>query len=112
MNTPLKSRTYKIKPPVIDDAIYITIADNDSGPEWIFINCKNMASYQWISFITQLISDKFSSLDELQNVIKIMKNTHDTGGGYVIPKSKGVHAKSIVAHIGYVLEKHIENNLK
>lgn len=113
----LSSKTYKIKPPVIKDAIYITLVDAIVGgvekPVEIFINCKNMQSFQWVSIMTRLLAfefsqpEKFDVLKErMRKVIQELKDTYDTGGGYFIPNSGGKKANSIVAHIGTVLEDH------
>jgi hypothetical protein len=98
---------------VIDDAVYITIndavVDGQLRPVEIFINSKNMENFPWISCVTRLLSAVLRqdgpfpmfAIDELIQ-------THDPKGGYIIPKSKGVRAHSIVAHIGFEIKKHCE----
>ena len=60
--------TYKIKPPVSDHALYITINDillNQGSDEEIrrpfeiFVNSKNMEFYSWIVALTRVISAVF-----------------------------------------------------
>ena len=57
----LRGTTYKIKPPVSDHAMYITINDivlnqdtehEKFRPYEIFINSKNLDHYQWIVALT------------------------------------------------------------
>ena len=104
-------KTYKIKPPIIDDAIYITINDAEVAgqvrPVEIFINSKNMDSFQWISLITRLASALMRTSDKFPYfIIDEMLETFDPHGDYVVPKTKGRRANSIIAHIGMVLEDH------
>ena len=107
----VEGATYKIKPPTIDDAVYITInneeIDGKLRPIELFINSKNMQSFQWVSCVTRLLSAEFRRKGDFPSfVIDEMLETYDPQGGYVIPKSNGVKANSIVAHIGWVLKRH------
>lgn len=108
----LESKTYKIRPPVIDCAIYITISDEiaEDGsrrPREVFINSKNVQSFQWVSLVTRLLSAQLRQDGPFPSfVIEEMLNTFDTDGGYIIPGAKGRRANSIVAHIGMVFEDH------
>ncbi len=107
----LCSDTYKIKPVTIDDAIYVTVSNGEIDgvvkPVEIFINCKNMQSFQWVSILQRLLAHEFSKPGGLDfKIIEEMKSTFDPSGGYVIPKSNGKWANSIVAHVGFVLENH------
>ena len=61
----LAGSTYKIKTPMSDHAMYLTINDiilNEGTdhelrrPFEIFLNSKNMDQYQWISALTRVIS--------------------------------------------------------
>jgi len=65
----LLGTTYKIKPPVADHALYITINDivlNEGTeherrqPFEIFINSKNMEHFQWIVALTRIVSAVFA----------------------------------------------------
>ena len=102
--------TYKLKPPIIEEAIYLTINSAEVRgqlrPVELFINSKNMESFQWISLITRLVSAHMRTADEFPHfVIDEMLETYDPHGGYFIPGS-GLKANSIVAHIGHILREH------
>jgi len=107
----LKSTTYKIKPPVIDSAIYITICDDEvngqTRPVEVFINSKDMPSFQWVSCINQLLSHQFQTMERFPaEAVEKMVETYDTSGGYIIPKALGKRANSVAGHIGLVLQQH------
>ena len=104
----LNSRTYKIRPPLIDESLYVTISDCDGRPTELFINSKHMESYPWISYMTRSVSTRLQKGEDVKQIIKEMKETCDTNGGYIIPKSKGKRANSIVAHVGFLFERHME----
>ena len=64
----LVGSTYKVKTPVSDHAMYITINDLvlNQGTEYeqhrpfeVFINSKNLDHYQWIVALTRIISAVF-----------------------------------------------------
>ncbi len=64
----LLGSTYKIKPPVSEHALYITINDillnEDTDhevrrPYEVFINSKSMEHYQWVIGLTRVISAVF-----------------------------------------------------
>src|SRR5215469_11628402 len=64
----LVGQTYKIKTPISDHAMYVTINDIllNEGTEYeqrrpfeIFINSKNLDHYQWIVALTRIISAVF-----------------------------------------------------
>lgn len=99
-------RTYKIKPPVIPDAVYITINDVDGRPIEVFINCKHLESHQWVVAMTRLLSASFRQPGPFPvYIINEMKQTFDPKGGYFVPGEKAM-CPSIVAHIGRVIEAH------
>ena len=80
----LKGYTYKIKTPLSDHALYITVNNIvlNSGTEHeqeypfeIFINSKNMEHFQWVLALTRVISavfrkggDAIFMVDELKQV--------------------------------------------
>jgi hypothetical protein len=99
--------TYKVKTPVSDHAMYVTINDIilNEGTEYekrrpfeIFINSKNLDHYQWIVALTRIISAVFRKGDELKAVF-------DPRGGYWKPGGKFM--PSIIAELGYIVEKHL-----
>src|SRR3990167_8613579 len=64
----LMGNTYKVKTPVTEHALYITINDvimNEGTPQEhrrpfeIFINSKNMEHFQWIVALTRVMSAVF-----------------------------------------------------
>jgi hypothetical protein len=102
--------TYKLKPPIIEEAVYLTInsaeVNGQMRPVELFINSKNMDSFQWISLITRLVSAHMRTAGEFPHfVIEEMLETYDPHGGYFIPGT-GVKVNSIVAHIGITLRDH------
>src|SRR5688572_27300611 len=65
--------TYKIKTPVSDHAMYVTINDivlnegtesEQRRPFEVFINSKNLDHYQWIVALTRVISAVFRRSEE------------------------------------------------
>ena len=115
MNRPdvLTGITYKIRPPTIDEAVYITINDSlidgVTRPVEVFINSKDMKSYQWISCVTRLLSSALQQPGDFPVwVIGELIDTHDPIGGYWMPGNSQVWCASIVAHIGHVLKRHCE----
>ena len=103
-------KTYKLNPPIIDEAIYVTINDAEIGgtvrPIEIFINSKDMKSFQWISLITRLLSAHMREDKEFPVfLLEEMDETYSPGGGYFIPRTQ-YWAHSIVAHIGWILRRH------
>ena len=118
----LHGKTYKIKPPVCDSALYITInnivlnEDSDNKcihPFEIFIASKNMAEYQWVTAFTRVASAVFRKGGDVTFIVEELKSVQDPNGGYF---SKHGRMLSVVAEIGHILEKHfkdiglIENN--
>ena len=106
----VNGKTYKLKPPIIEEAVYLTINDAEINgqlrPVEIFVNSKNMDSYQWISLITRLVSAHMRTSDEFPHfVIEEMLCTHDPHGSYFIPRTS-IKVPSIVAHIGHILQEH------
>jgi hypothetical protein len=106
--------TYKIKTPVSDHAMYLTINDIVMGegtehehrrPFEIFINSKNLDHFQWIVALTRVISAVFRKGGEVAFLVEEMKAVFDPRGGYWQPGGKFM--PSIVAEIGYVIERHL-----
>lgn len=108
----VESRTYKIRAQDISEAIYVTVLVANGTIAGLFINSKNMASFPWISYTTTTIAERLKRGEDPKVIIKELKDTYDTSGGYPIPKSRGKRANSVLSHIGYVLEqclKEIQN---
>jgi hypothetical protein len=107
--------TYKIKTPVSDHAMYLTINDivMNEGTEYehrrpfeIFINSKNLDHFQWIVALTRVISAVFRKGGEVAFLVEELKAVFDPRGGYWQPGGKFM--PSIVAEIGYVIERHLQ----
>ena len=108
--------TYKISPPTLDHALYITINDiilNEGTtheirrPFEIFINSKNMEHFEWIVALTRLMSAVFRKGGNLEFIIEELKSVFAPQGGYWKPGSGGVFMNSVVAEIGWVIERHM-----
>jgi hypothetical protein len=110
----LVGSTYKIKSPLVDHAMYVTINDIvlNHGTEHelrrpfeVFINSKSMEHFQWIVALTRILSAVFRKGGDSTFLIEEMKAVFDPRGGYF--KAGGVYMPSIVAEIGAVLESHM-----
>ncbi len=108
--------TFKIKSPLFEHALYVTINDivlnagtphEQRRPFEIFINSKNMDHFQWIVALTRIISAVFRKGGDVTFLAEEMKAVFDPRGGYF--KSGGVYMPSIVAEIGAVIEQHMKN---
>lgn len=111
----LLGTTYKIKPPVSEHALYITIndivlnADTDHEsrfPYEIFINSKSMEHFQWVIALTRVISAVFRKGGDITFLMEELLSVHDPSGGYY--KKGGVFVPSLVAEIGSVIERHMK----
>jgi hypothetical protein len=107
--------TYKIKTPVSDHAMYVTINDIviNEGNEYeqrrpfeVFINSKNLDHYQWIVALTRVISAVFRKGGDVTFLVEELKAVFDPRGGYWQPG--GRFMPSIIAELGYVIEKHLQ----
>jgi len=113
----LRGSTYKIATPVYNHSIYITINDMllNEGTEheqWhpfeVFINSKNMDSFQWIVALTRIMSAVFRKGGDIIFLVEELKSVFDPKGGYFKPGGKGKFMHSLVAEIGDVLERHLQ----
>ncbi|MDZ7685687.1 MAG: NrdJb [Gammaproteobacteria bacterium] len=111
----LRGHTYKIKTPLSDHAMYITInnivlnEDTENEQEYpfeIFINSKNMDQFQWILALTRLMSAVFRKGGDATFLVEELKQVFDPQGGYF--KKGGRFMPSLIAEIGEVLEKHMK----
>jgi hypothetical protein len=108
--------TYKIKSPLVEHAMYVTINDIvlNQGTEYelrrpfeVFINSKNMDHFQWIVALTRIMSAVFRKGGDVTFLVDEMKAVFDPRGGYF--KAGGVYMPSIVAEIGSVVEEHLKS---
>jgi hypothetical protein len=107
--------TYKIKSPLFEHALYVTINDIvlNAGTEYelrrpfeIFINSKNMDHFQWIVALTRIMSAVFRKGGDVTFLVEELKAVFDPRGGYF--KAGGVYMPSIVAELGAIIEQHLK----
>lgn len=107
--------TYKIKSPLVEHAMYVTINDIvlNAGTEHelrrpfeIFINSKNMDHFQWIVALTRIMSAVFRKGGDVTFLVEELRAVFDPRGGYF--KAGGVYMPSIVAELGAVIEQHLK----
>ncbi|WP_206485176.1 NrdJb [Thalassotalea sp. G2M2-11] len=108
--------TYKIKPPISDHALYITINDillnQDTEQEIrrpfeIFVNSKNMEFYSWVVALTRVISAVFRKGGDCTFLVEELKAVFDPKGGYY-QRGTGIFMPSVVADIGHTIETHLK----
>ncbi len=104
----LPGRTYKLRWPESDHAIYITINDlmqeARRRPFEIFINSKNMEHYAWTLALTRMISAVFRRGGDVSFVVEELKAVFDPRGGAWL---EGKYVPSLLAAIGAVIERHM-----
>ena len=110
----LLGSTYKIKTPLTEHALYVTINDIILNPGTehelrrpfeIFINSKNMDHFQWIVALTRIISAVFRKGGDVTFLVEELRSVFDPRGGYF--KKGGKYMPSLVAEIGDVIECHL-----
>ena len=106
--------TYKVKTPVADHAMYVTINDivlNEGSehekrrPFEIFINSKNLDHYQWIVALTRVMSAVFRKGGDVTFLVDELKEVFDPRGGYWQPGGK--YMPSLIAELGHIVERHL-----
>ena len=106
--------TYKIKTPLSEHALYVTINDiilNQGTPHEVrrpfevFINSKNMDHFQWIVALTRIISAVFRKGGDISFLVEELRSVFDPSGGYF--KKGGKFMPSLVAEIGDVIHSHL-----
>lgn len=107
--------TYKIKSPLVEHAMYVTINDivlnagtdhEQRRPFEIFINSKSMEHFQWIVALTRIMSAVFRKGGDVTFLVEEMKAVFDPKGGYF--KAGGVYMPSLVAELGMIVEDHLK----
>ena len=110
----LLGSTYKIKTPLTEHALYVTINDivlNPDSPHEkrrpfeIFINSKNMDHFQWVVALTRVISAVFRKGGDVTFLVEELRSVFDPRGGYF---KKGRYTPSLVAEMGDVIERHLK----
>jgi hypothetical protein len=106
--------TYKVKTPVSDHAMYVTINDiilnegtehEQRRPFEIFINSKILDHYQWIVALTRIMSAVFRKGGDVTFIVDELKAVFDPRGGYWQPGGK--YMPSLIAELGHIVEKHL-----
>ena len=112
----LVGSTYKIKTPLSEHSLYVTINDvilnQDTEheirrPFEIFINSKNMEHFQWIVALTRIISAVFRKGGDVTFLVEELQAVFDPKGGYF--KKGGKYMPSLVAEIGDAIENHMRS---
>jgi len=108
--------TYKVKSPLVEHAIYVTINDivlnagtehEQRRPFEIFVNSKSMEHFQWIVALTRIMSAVFRKGGDVTFLVDEMKAVFDPKGGYF--KAGGVYMPSLVAELGSIVEEHLKS---
>jgi len=111
----LLGSTYKIKTPLSEHALYLTINDIVLNPGTehelrrpfeIFINSKAMDHFQWIVGLTRIISAVFRKGGDVTFLVEELGSVFDPKGGYF--KRGGKYMPSLVAEIGDVIGQHLK----
>ncbi len=104
----LEGNTYKLKWPMSEHALYITINDlvqaGHRRPFEIFVNSKNMEHFAWTVALTRMISAVFRRGGDVSFVVGELKAVFDPRGGAWM---EGKYVPSILAAIGGVIERHM-----
>ncbi|MCK9366828.1 MAG: NrdJb [Metallibacterium scheffleri] len=112
----LVGSTYKIKSPLFEHALYVTLNDivlnagtphESRRPFEVFINSKNMDHFQWIVALTRIMSAVFRKGGDVTFLVEELKAVFDPRGGYFKPG--GVYMPSIVAELGLIIERHLKS---
>jgi hypothetical protein len=110
----LLGSTYKVKTPLSEHALYVTINDIilNAGTEHelrrpfeIFINSKAMDHFQWIVALTRIVSAVFRKGGDVTFLVEELRSVFDPRGGYF--KKGGKYMPSLVAEIGDAIECHL-----
>lgn len=104
----VEGKTYKIKPPTAEHALYVTINSQNGKPIEMFINSQNVGHYQWVQTITRLVSAIFRKGGDVSFVADEFAVICDPNGGYwgkdYINVDKKKFYPSVIAEVGAVLK--------
>lgn len=110
----LLGSTYKIKTPLSEHSMYLTINDMVLNPGTkhelrrpfeIFVNSKNMDNFQWIVALTRIISAVFRKGGDVTFLVDELRSVFDPRGGYF--KKGGKYMPSLVSELGDAIESHL-----
>jgi hypothetical protein len=111
----LLGSTYKLKTPLTEHALYVTINDillnpgtphEKRRPFEIFINSKSMDHFQWVVALTRVISAVFRKGGDVTFLVEELRSVFDPRGGYF---KRGKYTPSLVAELGDVIETHMKS---
>ena len=111
----LNGCTYQLKTPLSECTWYITINNVllNEGTEYeklqpfeIFINTKDVSSYQWTIFASRMLSAIFRKGGDIKFILEEMSSVYQPNGGYL---TKGGYMPSLVAEIGKIIETHFKS---
>jgi ribonucleoside-diphosphate reductase alpha chain len=105
----LHGTTYRLKPPGVEHALFITINDVEQAgqrrPFEIFINTKNLEFQAWTTALTLMVSAIFRRGGDVAFITQELGSVVDPHkGGYWQDKK---FVPSIIAGIGTVIEQHL-----
>lgn len=104
----LPGKTYKVRWPDSDHALYITLndvlVDGRIRPFEIFINSKNVEHFAWTVALTRMISAVFRRGGDVSFVVDELKAVFDPRGGQWMGRR---YVPSLLAAIGDVIEQHM-----
>ena len=104
----LTGRTYKLRWPESDHALYVTmndlVRDGRRVPFEIFINSKNMEHHAWTVALTRMISAVFRRGGDVAFVAEELQQVFDPRGGAWMNRR---YVPSLVAAIGEIVERHL-----
>ncbi len=112
----LVGSTYKIKTPLSEHALYVTINDiilnqgtehEQRRPFEVFINSKNMEHFQWIVALTRIVSAVFRKGGDVTFLVEELRSVFDPRGGYF--KKGGKYMPSLVAELGDAIDSHLRS---
>ncbi len=106
----LRGVTYRLKPPNVEHALFITINDIEEGNRWrpyeMFINTKNLQFQSWSTALTRMISANFRRGGDVSFIAEELLAVFDpNGGGYWEDKK---YVPSLIAGIGKVVQQHLD----
>lgn len=101
----LEGRTYKIKWPSASSAIYLTINSTPDGtPFEIFLASKDSKHHDWTTALSVMITAIFRKGGDVSFVGKELQQVQSLSDSAF---KEGRNHPSLVAYLGFILEKHI-----
>jgi ribonucleoside-diphosphate reductase alpha chain len=106
----MSGKTYKMKWPGYEPAIYITINDDaDGNPFEVFFNSKGIEHSAWMAALSRTISAVFRRGGDVQFIAQELKEVFDPKGGAYLD---GKYVPSMIAQIGSILERHMKREVE